>query len=524
MWKRKDATVAYELGAAQTDLSDCYPLTGNEDLFQSWLSNSDGGADLLPSANLTLAVGAVDMFLSEMLVGCFEQLNMEADWITNIDQMFAVDGEYLLTSLSAVGKDLNVASEDFVPTHLYVSQTDSMASWKELYKKLTRPFTPNFDDLVDEADTRKKRQPRSDHKASSGETASQARAGHSKRQREQDKNMIDDGTDSDDDGAVSKKKAKAAAGWVFKTLTDAAVAQKLQNKLKVDENKGAELAKALKVLKDNNFKLSHSPGQRKVESLLMKLRTDLTDKKAFPDALESLYAELGVPPPASPPTTLEQNEGDVPDAAPPIPVANVRLVGEGLGGKEPKKRPDKASTKAPDNNEAPVLNVFDNARANALSAQLEALRLETKGFNDNKKAHYVFIEEAAKQAVDEIRELKNGLKDATASSGTASVPTIVLPQELSAQITEALKITEKNAALSAHNSTLIQRCTALTNFMGFAIDTFEKGLNFVVCMKPQIANGTFTLEEVQAMVQNCIQIPHVDGRSRSSLIEMLAAA
>ena len=520
MWKRKDATVAYELGAAQTDLSDCYPLTGNEDLFQSWLSNSDGGADLLPSANLTLAVGAVDMFLSEMLVGCFEQLNMEADWITSIDQMFAVDGEYLLTSLSAVGKDLNVASEDFVPTHLYVSQTDSKASWKELYKKLSRPFTPNFDDLVDEADTRKKRQPRSDHKASSGETASQARAGHSKRQREQDKNMIDDGTDSDDDGAGSKKKAKAAAGWVFNTLTDAAVAQKLQNKLKVDENKGAELAKALKVLKDNNFKLSHSPGQRKVESLLMKLRTDLTDKKAFPDALESLYAELGVPPPASPPTTLEQNTGDLLDATPPS-VTTVRLVGEGLGGKEPKKRPDKASTKAPDNNEALV---FDNARANALSAQLEALRLETKGFNDNKKSHYEFIEEAAKQAVDEIRELKNGLKDATASSGTASVPTIVLPQELSAQITEALKITEKNAALSARNSTLIQRCTALTNFMGFAIDTYEKGLNFVVCMKPQIANGTFTLEEVQAMVQNCIQIQHVDGRSRLTLIEMLGAA
>ena len=85
--------------------------------------------------------------------------------------------------------------------------------------------------------------------------------------------MIDDGEDSDDDAPTSKKKAKAAAGWVFNTLTDAAVAQKLQNKLKAEENKGAELAKALKVLKDKNFVLSHSAGQRKVESMLIKLRT-----------------------------------------------------------------------------------------------------------------------------------------------------------------------------------------------------------------------------------------------------------
>ena len=189
---------------------------------------------------------------------------------------------------------------------------------------------------------------------------------------------------------------------VFNTLTDAAVAQKLQNKLKAEENKGAELAKALKVLKEKNFVLSHNSGQRKVRSILIHLRTELTDKKAFPVALESLYADFGVPPPAPPPTTLEQNTGDLLDATPPS-VTTVRLVGEGLGGKEPKKRPDKASTKAPDNNEAPVLNVFDNARANALSAQLEALRLETKGFNENKKSHYEFIEEAAKQAVDEIR-------------------------------------------------------------------------------------------------------------------------
>ena len=79
---------------------------------------------------------------------------------------------YLLTSLSAVAKDLNVASKDFVPTHLYVSQADSMAAWKELYKKLSRPFKPNFDDLVEEADSRRKRLPRNDRKASSGETPS----------------------------------------------------------------------------------------------------------------------------------------------------------------------------------------------------------------------------------------------------------------------------------------------------------------------------------------------------------------
>ena len=129
----------------------------------------------------------------------------------------------------------------------------------------------------------------------------------------------------------------------FNTLTDAAVAQKLQNKLKAEENKGAELAKALKVLKDKNFVLSHNSGQRKVRSMLIHLRTELTDKKAFPVALESLYAEFGVPPPASPPTTLEQNTGDVPDAAPPS-VTTVRLVGEGLGGKEPKKRQKKRPT------------------------------------------------------------------------------------------------------------------------------------------------------------------------------------
>ena len=81
----------------------------------------------------------------------------------------------------------------------------------------------------------------------------------------------------------------------------------------------------------------------------------------------------------------------------------MRLVGEGIGGKEPKKRPEKASTKATDNNE-PL--PFDNARANALSASLESLQSEVTKFNDNKGSHYIYIEAVAKQAVDAIRELK----------------------------------------------------------------------------------------------------------------------
>ena len=65
----------------------------------------------------------------------------------------------------------------------------------------------------------------------------------------------------------------------------------------------------------------------------------------------------------------------------------------------------------------------------------------------------------------------------------------------------------QNAALHEKINKLERGSNALSNFMGFAVDTYAKGLYFVLTIKPHIQNGTFLVAEAKTMVQNCIQIP-----------------
>ena len=46
-------------------MKNIYPLDGNEDLLARWNETTEGGADLLPDQDMTLARSATNMLVTE---------------------------------------------------------------------------------------------------------------------------------------------------------------------------------------------------------------------------------------------------------------------------------------------------------------------------------------------------------------------------------------------------------------------------------------------------------------------------
>ena len=503
-------------------MKNIYPLDGNKDLLARWNENTEGGADLLPDQDMTLACSATEMAVSELLIVSLDENHLDGEWVTSVQDLRAVDAEVIVELLSGP-KSFAIKEASGVPWQLAKLGADGgKAIWKTLYDRLTRPLETSFDTYVEESDALLKRNRKRPARDSPAEAASAVAAEILGQNSRTQIDVSDDDSDAVPETAVPKKKKKGAVPkkkQMFGTLTDAAVYQKLYNvAFKPDEKWNAALLEhALKELSKTAFVIGDGTYARKVMNCLARARISCFD--TFTPELEELYKKLGHPVqgPRTATGTGSQNS-DPPD----------QEEKELSQGEDEQARPALIAAKKakPAANEAELLdralrdqlppasagqNTGQNTQAmiNCLTTQIGVSNCILKNTND--------LVSSIASLDDKVTALKSpSVGDAVQSTGA----NIVLPTELANKIDSALDRSQELADLREKITLLERRSTVLSQYMPFAVDTGAKGLNLVLYLKPHVANGTFTLEEAKTIVKNCIQIQG-DGQTPEKLADML---
>ena len=492
-------------------MKNIYPLDGNEDLLARWNETTEGGADLLPDQDMTLACSATEMAVSELLIVSLDENHLDGEWVTSVQDLRAVDAKVIVDFLSSA-KSFAIKEESGVPWQLSTLGDDGgKAIWKTLYDRLTRPLETNFDSYVEESDALLKRNRKRPARDSPAEAAS-AVAAEIRGQNSRTQN--DDSDDDSDAVPLLKKKKKATATktpkkkQMFGTLNDGAVYQKLYNAaFKPDDTWNAALLEhALKELSKTGFVLGDGTYERKVMNCLTRARIGCFD--TFTPELEELYKKLGVPVQNSDPPDQEEKElsqGEDEQARPALIAANkakpaaneAELLDRALRDQLP---PASAGQNTGQNTQAMI---------NCLTTQIGVSNCILKNTND--------LVSSIASLDDKVTALKSpSVGDAVQSTGA----NIVLPTELANKIDSALDRSQELADLREKINLLERRSTVLSQYMPFAVDTGAKGLNLVLYLKPHVAHGTFTLEEAKTIVKNCIQIQG-DGQTPEKLADML---